>query len=276
MTDFGCICDHCKTEYSSIDNETLDLRLKKQKKIDYTFTVNTPLLDNPDFKFEVLLKNNRSEVDFRNVNIPHHLTEEIMSYFPKAKTSTSFMLDLGCGSTTHREVCEHAGFSYIGLDYASEEAQILGDAHSLPFKDNSFEFVLSIAVLEHIQYPFLMMKEVNRVLKPDGIFIGTVAFLEPFHANSYYHHTHLGTYNSLKEGGFDIQYIAPSKEWSVLIAQSKILFPKIPRFIAKLLVLPLYMAHRLWWGFLNLFTTKSLEKIRILKTTGAFSFVAKG
>ncbi len=277
QTNVGVKCSNCQQEYSISSDGQLDLRLRKKKQYQLQFELGTNLLPDGGFEFGVLQETPHPEVDFAKVGIPRHLSKELMSYFPRARRNDSIMLDLGCGSTVHRKACEHAGFKYVGLDYNSANAPILGDAHSLPFKDNSFEFILSIAVLEHIRYPFVMMNEVYRVLKPGGKFIGTVAFLEPFHGDSFYHHTHLGTYNSLKFAGFNIKYIAPSVKWHVLVAQAIMsLYPRLPRQISKLLILPAYLLHRIWWKIGHIIThSESLsERNRILITTGAFSFIA--
>ena len=58
----------------------------------------------------------------------------------------------------------------------------------MPFKDASFDCVFSYAVLEHLHNPFIAAREVLRVLKPGGWYIGTVSQGEPFHS-SYFHHT---------------------------------------------------------------------------------------
>jgi SAM-dependent methyltransferase len=274
-TNSGAGCSNCNLEYEYSDSGSLDLRLRKPKKIGLEFELGIPLLSGNGFQVEPLIKNSKPEVDFTNTNVPRHLTKEILSYFPRAKSSDNFMLDLGCGDTIHKGVCEQAGFEWVGLDYKSATAPILGDAHSLPFKSETFDFILSIAVLEHIRYPFVMMREAYRVLKPHGKFIGTVAFLEPFHEDSFYHHTHLGTINSLQYGGFIIEKLAPSEEWSVLVAQASMaLFPKMPSIMSRSIVYPIQQLHKLWWQAGSLVTPNATKHIRVRNTTGAFTFVA--
>jgi SAM-dependent methyltransferase len=164
----------------------------------------------------------------------------------------------------------------VGLDYVTADAPIRGDGHALPFPDCTFEFVFSIAVLEHIRYPFVLAREVMRVLKPGGLYIGTVSFLEPFHGDSYYHHTHLGTFNTLSTAGFHIQHVAPSAEWSGLKAQATMggLFPRAPETLGRALVWPLESLHKLWWAAGRLFSNNASEGSRLLANTGAFEFIA--
>lgn len=53
---------------------------------------------------------------------------------------------------------------------------------SLSFPDNSFDFVLSDQVLEHVEGdPFRAIGECFRVLKPGGISIHTTCFMNPVH-----------------------------------------------------------------------------------------------
>jgi ubiquinone/menaquinone biosynthesis C-methylase UbiE len=272
--DKGYACESCETQYKNTKSGAIDLRLKQDKTIQLNFTLGNDIPKNSVIDYPLSI-NPHPEVDFSNMKVPRHLTKELISYFPKPKQNNSLMLDIGCGNLVHKEICNHAGFEYIGLDYNSAHVPILGDAHSLPFQDESFEFILSIAVLEHIRFPFVAMHEAHRVLKPGGKFIGTVAFLEPFHSDSYYHHTHLGVMNSLLFACFNIEKIAPSDKWSVLKAQASMgLFPKMPKLISNSLVFPLEIIHRMWWKAGCLIKGKPGENKRMLHTTGAFSFIA--
>lgn len=275
MSDLGAECLQCAQKYSYAETGAIDMRLKKPR----TYTLDFILGSSPDLGHEPpaapLRRKDHPEVDFSAKGIPRHLSSDILSYFPSAKSKDSLMLDLGCGNAIHREVCEQAGFEWVGLDYLSPKAPILGDAHALPFQNETFEFILSIAVMEHIRFPFVMMREAYRVMKPQGVLIGTVAFLEPFHDNSYYHHSYLGALNSLQYGGFNVDVLAPSEEWSVLMAQASMaLFPRMPRRLAQCMILPVQTIHKLWWRMGSRFSKNLSESVRVPKTTGMFTFIA--
>ena len=67
------------------------------------------------------------------------------------------------------------------MDY--ENVDIVCDIHHLPFKDNSIDAVMSLAVLEHVREPAVVLKEVHRVLKPGGRVFSVIPFMQPFHAS---------------------------------------------------------------------------------------------
>jgi len=273
------VCLECNSVYQWTDNGNLDLRLKRTKKEKLLFEICEPLKMDAAFNKNYLEVNPIPEFKYNSKKIPTHLTKELISYFPKAKSTNSFVLDLGCGTTLHRDVCEFAGFNYVGLDYENPEAPIWGDAHSLPFLDECFEFVLSAAVMEHIQYPFLMIKEVSRVLKKGSLFIGSVAFLEPYHWDSYYHYSHLGLYNLLAYGGFDVLHIAPNKEISVFDSQarlnSRVLFPRMPKwFSTQIIKLPV-IASNLWINSIELIKGKNYIDRESYTFTSSFYFIAR-
>jgi SAM-dependent methyltransferase len=73
---------------------------------------------------------------------------------------------------------------------------VLGVGETLPFKDNSFDGLISLAVLEHVKDPWRCASEILRVLKPGGEIICCVPFLQPFHG--YPHHYYNMTAQGLK------------------------------------------------------------------------------
>lgn len=58
----------------------------------------------------------------------------------------------------------HANMSQLGID-----AQLrTGDARYLPYEDNSFDCVITAHMLEHLDNPLIGLKELVRILKPQG------------------------------------------------------------------------------------------------------------
>lgn len=239
----------------------------------------------PDFTFGPIKANPSPAIDSSKVVFHpgiaygNRLTPELVSHFPRANEPGELMLDLGCGRLRmYGELCAGTGFDYVGMDYDGEGPDLLGDAHSLPFKDGTFGFVLSIAVLEHLRHPLVAMNEVYRVMKPGALFIGSVAFLETFHLDSMYHHTHLGTYNVLASVGFDVLHIEANKDWTGPQAMTKMaLLPGLPRKLTNLIVWPLEAMSRIWWamGGHRHHRIGRDWGLRQLATAGGYRFIAR-
>lgn len=80
---------------------------------------------------------------------------------------------------------------------AYDTTDVRGVGEVLPFKDNSFDAVFSLAVLEHVKDPFQCAREIIRVLKPGGDLMCCVPFLQPMHGypHHYYNMTEQGIRN---------------------------------------------------------------------------------
>tara|TARA_E500000178_G_scaffold352813_1_gene417106 strand:- start:2941 stop:4452 length:1512 start_codon:yes stop_codon:yes gene_type:complete len=105
---------------------------------------------------------------------------------------------LDCGSGRRPDYLENVvNFEIVPYD----TTDVLGVGENLPFKDNSFDGVLSLNVLEHVKDPFSCAKEISRVLKPGGKLYCVVPFLCPYHdfPDHYYNATHSGLENLFSE-----------------------------------------------------------------------------
>lgn len=143
------------------------------------------------------------------------------------------LLDLGCGPRDQAPVAAHYGLRYAGVDYTSPRADLLADAHALPFASASFDLVLSYAVFEHLHNPYLAASEVARVLVPGGLFFGAVSQGEPYH-ESYFHHTPLGVLTLLDAAGFRVRRLWPSYDTlHALAVMGK--YPRVTRMAIELL-----------------------------------------
>jgi len=94
---------------------------------------------------------------------------------------------------------------------------IVGDATNLPFKNNFFDLVVAIEVLEHIEDDRKAIAEIARVLKPSGFFLFSVPLRMDLYSEVDRIFGHKRRYEveelkaKLSEGGFKIlKYRHPS------------------------------------------------------------------
>lgn len=137
---------------------------------------------------------------------------DLISRIPHATQAGSRCLEFGCGDGKAKALIEDYGYRWTGIDISGDKLTAQCDGHYLPFPDAMFDLVITVAVFEHLYDPFRAAREIYRVLKPGGTLLGTTAFLEHFHANSYFHMTHLGVKQVFMRAGFVVTNLWPT--WS--------------------------------------------------------------
>jgi len=96
--------------------------------------------------------------------------------FENTKNWRGRVLDIGCGNGNYARLFKN----WFGLDIALKQAElantraqgrvIVGDCCNLPFKDKTFEHIICISVLNHLERRdrVKLLKEIKRVLKQNG------------------------------------------------------------------------------------------------------------
>lgn len=119
---------------------------------------------------------------------------EELRFFEKYIADNEKVLDLGCGNGRLYELFKEKTIDYYGVDFSEKLIEIarkrypqfefqVADALNLPFSANFFDKVFNIAVLHNIPSKELRLKclkEIKRVLKPEGLLILTVWNLGSF------------------------------------------------------------------------------------------------
>lgn len=148
-----------------------------------------------------------------------HWTTGSLAQFLRASPGKQLLV-YGSGEGSDRKWLESQGYDVATFDvFPGDFTDFVCDGHDLPFADEQFEIITSIAVFEHLRDPFLAASEIYRVLKTGGALVGSVAFLEPYHGFSYFHMSHLGITEVLKRAGFSTIRIAPG--WSFMESLNK-------------------------------------------------------
>jgi ubiquinone/menaquinone biosynthesis C-methylase UbiE len=194
------ICESCKTQFPIVDVENREIPdfrcLDRITQTTLTFTIP----QNPLPTIVVDHFGKATSADFQCLSreairkkYGTKLDKEILYYINIAMEQfgkSAYILDLGCGTGGNKKYLNSVGFNnIISVDYRSSEAEFLVDVHRLPFGKESFDMILTTATLEHFYNPYVAFKEMNRVLKTDGILIASGSFWEKWHGNSCFHFT---------------------------------------------------------------------------------------
>ena len=209
---FGSQRTH-KVRFKDVDDQLASMRLVKAAKIAEIMKPLFSSMSDASGVFDCLtpgMKKSFGVIDASNVS-SNDYDQETMELINDPRNA--LMLDCGAGSrpTYFSNVVNYEIARYKSTD-------VVGVAEVLPFKDDSFDVVLSYAVLEHVKQPFVAARELIRVLKPGGILRVQVPFLQPLHGfpSHYFNMTQFGV-RALFEEHIDIekQFVAAGPIWTM-------------------------------------------------------------
>jgi ubiquinone/menaquinone biosynthesis C-methylase UbiE len=132
-----------------------------------------------------------SKLDFDQKARDEFIDRMIVKYKPGK------ILDLGAGGGPYSNKLIKAGFEYVSQDYCQLNNELIREgeyrvidivcnAECIPVNDESFDYVICTEVLEHVENPDLILAEISRVLKRDGIFLLTIPQMAPAHQRPYW------------------------------------------------------------------------------------------
>ena len=118
----------------------------------------------------------------------------------------NMLLDLGCADRFLEPACKSERWTYRGLDYTDVNFEV----DTFPVEDNSVNFAVSLAVIEHLRDPENFISEVYRCLKPGRVVYLSTPNFQLDWKNFYNDPTHVRPYTPesleqlLKLSGFSL------------------------------------------------------------------------
>ncbi len=149
----------------------------------------------------------------------HYLFPElkrVIQMYAKGK-----VLDVGCGNKPYKSLFPTT-IEYIGCDVVQSSLFLVDTicpATDLSFDDSKFDTVFSTQVLEHVNDHQKAFGEINRVLKPGGIFLFSVPFTWELHEepHDFFRFTKYGIAFLLEKYGFEcVEIKANGGKWAAI------------------------------------------------------------
>jgi 2-polyprenyl-3-methyl-5-hydroxy-6-metoxy-1,4-benzoquinol methylase len=130
---------------------------------------------------ELSKRKNQLKVELKGVNAWKGFEPGFDKFILNQNTSRK-CLDFGCGNGSFGEYLHKTGYRDITLVDFDNYTTIQKRSHitfkkvdlnnsKLPFKDDTFDLITGFEVLEHLQNPWLIVDELYRILKKDGLLI---------------------------------------------------------------------------------------------------------
>jgi SAM-dependent methyltransferase len=152
----------------------------------------------------------------KRVTVQVYKLYEFMAQAGLSTSPSAYVIDAGAGEGRFKP--EFAHTHYFGVDLAIgdetwnySDLDTLSTLTSLPFAENTFDVALCNQVLEHVPEPFLVFREIQRVLKPGGklYFSAPQSWHQHQKPHDYYRYTSYGLTYLMQKAGFAVKTLEP-------------------------------------------------------------------
>jgi SAM-dependent methyltransferase len=176
--------------------------------------------------------------DLLGTRIPGDHSRQVLADHYAARLRPTNVMDLGCGAgdsvDLFRALDPKVRWVGVDIEKSPEVAErtrgdaefVTFDGEQLPFDDGSFELVYCKQVLEHVERPRELLREVARVLEPGGWFAGSTSHLEAFHSYSLWNYTPHGLTVLTEDAGLEMLELRPCIDGLTLVAWRALGLPR--------------------------------------------------
>lgn len=163
-----------------------------------------------------------------NYLIRQRLLKSIQTLAPKLNGR---MMDFGCGQKPYKSLFSVK--EYIGVDFENpghphwnEAIDVFYDGKTLPFDKEHFDSIFSSEVFEHVFNLEEILKELNRVLKVNGLILVTCPFSYCEHEvpNDYARYTSYAMKHLFAKNGFEVVEQVKTGNSIEAIAQLRLMY----------------------------------------------------
>ena len=230
-------CDYCNSEYYSIFFNGYNFNKDKNNEINLVIcnkcglTYINPRPDKNEIKkYYDEYYNNKDNIEFKG------LAKKIMYLrrYMRAKRiveikNSGRILDIGCGKGIFLNYMRKFGWDVFGIEispivikYAKENFNLdilMGSLEEHKFSSHFFDVITLYDVLEHLPHPFHTLKEIYRILKPDGLLVFSVPNIYSWQAKIFktkWVHLDIPRHFFLFNREFLFKMLNTEKQWNII------------------------------------------------------------